>query len=696
VSALLELIVLSGHLSWFTAFDAIMTPSAYPHLFSPLNLGHCTLPNRILMGSMHTGLEDKSRDYPKLAAYFRERAEGGVGLMVTGGISPNLVGWLKPFAAKLSWSWETHKHRIVTKAVHEAGGKICMQILHAGRYGYHPLTVSASGIQAPINPFKPRALSSWGVERQIGAFVNCARLARDAGYNGVEVMGSEGYLINQFLSPRTNKRDDKWGGNAENRMRFAVEIVRRIREALGKDFIIIYRLSMLELVDEGSAWDEILAQAKAIENAGATIINTGIGWHESRVPTIATSVPRAAFTGVTAKLKPHINLPVVATNRINMPDVAERILASGQADMVSMARPLLADSQWAKKARSGRSDEINTCIACNQACLDHAFESKIASCLVNPRACAETELNYSKTTAPKRIAVVGAGPAGLACASVAAERGHQVTLFDAHQEIGGQFNLAKKIPGKEEFYETLRYFRRQLELHKVEQRLGAHIDAEALREFDEIVLATGISPRKINFPGIDHAKVCSYIDVLTGKVRPGKKVAVIGAGGIGFDVSEYLVHEGESSTLHPKRWMQEWGVEAEFNGRGGLVKPAPEDSVRDVWLLQRTAGKPGAKLGKTTGWIHRAALKAKGVKMLAGVSYLEVNDAGFRIQIEGAEQLLPVDTVVICAGQEPLRTLQEPLKAMGKSPHLIGGADIASELDAKRAISQGSRLAAGF
>jgi 2,4-dienoyl-CoA reductase (NADPH2) len=673
-----------------------MTQSAYPHLFAPLDLGHCTLPNRILMGSMHTGLEDKSRDYPKLAAYFRERAEGGVGLMVTGGISPNLVGWLKPFSAKLSWSWETHKHRIVTKAVHEAGGKICMQILHAGRYGYHPLTVSASGIQAPINPFKPRTLSNWGVERQISAFVNCARLARDAGYDGVEVMGSEGYLINQFLSPRTNKRDDKWGGNAENRMRFAVEIVRRIREAVGKDFIIIYRLSMLELVDEGSAWDEILAQAKAIENAGATIINTGIGWHESRVPTIATSVPRAAFAGVTAKLKPHITLPVVATNRINMPDVAERIIATGQADMISMARPLLADSQWAKKARGGRSDEINTCIACNQACLDHAFESKIASCLVNPRACAETELNYSKTTAPKRIAVVGAGPAGLACASVAAERGHQVTLFDAHREIGGQFNLAKKIPGKEEFYETLRYFRRQLELHNVEQRLGAHVDAEALQEFDEIVLATGISPRKIDFPGIDHAKVCSYIDVLTGKVTPGKKVAVIGAGGIGFDVSEYLVHEGESSTLHPKRWMQEWGVEAEFNGRGGLAKPSPESSARDVWLLQRTAGKPGAKLGKTTGWIHRAALKSKGVKMLAGVGYLEVNDDGFRIQIDGTEQLLPVDTVVICAGQEPLRTLQEPLKAMGKSPHLIGGADIASELDAKRAISQGSRLAAGF
>ncbi len=673
-----------------------MTPTLYPHLFTPLNLGHCTLPNRILMGSMHTGLEDKSGDFPKLAAYFRERAEGGVGLMVTGGISPNFVGWLKPFAAKLSWSWEIHKHRIVTKAVHEVGGKICMQILHAGRYGYHPFTVSASGIQAPINPFKPRSLSNWGVERQINAFVHCAKLAREAGYDGVEIMGSEGYLINQFLSPRTNKREDKWGGSAENRMRFAVEIVRRTREAVGKDFIIIYRLSMLELVDEGSAWDEILAQAKAIENAGATIINTGIGWHESRVPTIATSVPRAAFAGVTAKLKPHIQLPLIATNRINMPDVAEKILADGQADMVSMARPLLADSQWVKKARDNRSDEINTCIACNQACLDHAFESKIASCLVNPRACAETELNYIKTDSPKRIAIVGAGPAGLACASVAAERGHHVTLFDANADIGGQFNLAKKIPGKEEFYETLRYFRRQLELHKVEQRLGARVDAEALKDFDEVVLATGITPRKLSIPGIDHAKVCSYIDVLTGKVNPGNKVAVIGAGGIGFDISEFLVHHGESPSLHAHRWMQEWGVQTDFNNRGGLSKPTPEAPAREVWLLQRTEGKIGAKLGKTTGWIHRAALKAKGVKMLGGIQYLGIDDNGLRISSQGAEQTLAVDHVIICAGQEPLRALLEPLKAIGKTAHLIGGADVAAELDAKRAINQGSRLAASF
>jgi 2,4-dienoyl-CoA reductase (NADPH2) len=671
-----------------------MTVSAYPHLFSPLDLGHCTLPNRILMGSMHTGLEDKSRDYPKLAAYFRERAEGGVGLMVTGGISPNIVGWLKPFGGKLSWSWETHKHRIVTKAVHEANGKICMQILHAGRYGFHPMQVSASNIQSPINPFKPRSLSNWGVERQINAFVNCAKLARDAGYDGVEVMGSEGYLINQFLSPRTNKREDKWGGSAENRMRFAVEIVRRTREALGKDFIIIYRLSMLELVEEGSAFDEIIAQAKAIENAGASIINTGIGWHESRVPTIATSVPRAVFSGVTAKLKPHVNLPLIATNRINMPDVAETIIASGQADMVSMARPLLADSQWAAKAKSGRSDEINTCIACNQACLDHVFESKVASCLVNPRACAETELNYTTTNTVKRIAVVGAGPAGLACASVAAQRGHQVTLFDANTEIGGQFNLAKKIPGKEEFYETLRYFGRQLELHHVQQRLGTRVDAETLKSFDEVILATGIRPRKIEFTGIDHEKVCSYIDVLTGKITPGKKVAVIGAGGIGFDVSEFLVHHGASPSLNKEQWMREWGVNTDFSGRGGLSPPTAEAAAREVWLLQRSEGKVGAKLGKTTGWIHRAALKSKGVKMLDGVSYLGVDDAGLRISIKGVEQTLAVDTVVICAGQEPLRELLEPLKAFGKIPHLIGGADVAAELDAKRAISQGSHLAA--
>jgi 2,4-dienoyl-CoA reductase (NADPH2) len=675
-----------------------MTSTPYPHLLQPLDLGFCTLPNRVLMGSMHTGLEDHARDFPKLAAYFRERAEGGVGLIVTGGIAPNLVGWLKPFAGKLSWPWEIHKHRIVTNAVHEAGGKICMQILHAGRYAAHPLLVSASRIKAPISPLTPFALSAWRVESQIRAFVNTAKLARDAGYDGVEVMGSEGYLINQFLSARTNKRTDDWGGTPEKRMRFAVEIVRRIREAVGPDFILIYRLSMLELVEGGSAWDEIVMQAKAIEAAGATIINTGIGWHEARVPTIATSVPRAAFAGVTAKLKPHVKLPLVATNRINMPEVAEDILARGQADMVSMARPLLADPQWVNKARAGRRDEINTCIACNQACLDHVFVDKKASCLVNPRACAETELNYTPTTAPKRIAVVGAGPAGLACATVAAERGHHVTLIDAAQEIGGQFNLAKKIPGKEEFHETLRYFGKRLQLTGVEQRLGSRVDAEHLLAgaYDEIVLATGIRPRKVDFPGADHAKVVSYLDVITGKVTPGRKVAVIGAGGIGFDVSEFLVHEGHSPTLDTGRWLAEWGVAPDFEGPGGLAKPRPEAPAREVWLLQRSPGKPGAKLGKTTGWIHRSTLKAKGVQALGGVEYLGVDDSGLRIRVNGNEQTLAVDHVVICAGQEPLRTLVEPLQAAGRSPHLIGGADVAAELDAKRAIDQGSRLAASL
>ena len=675
-----------------------MTSSLYPHLFAPLDLGFCTLPNRVLMGSMHTGLEDRSRDYPRLAAYFRERAEGGVGLIVTGGVSPNLVGWLKPFAAKLSWPWEIHKHRIVTRAVHGAGGRICLQILHAGRYGYHPLTVSASPLQAPINPFRPRGLSAWGVERQIKAYVNCAVLAREAGYDGVEVMGSEGYLINQFLSARTNKREDAWGGSPEKRMRFAVEIVRRIREATGPDFILIYRLSMLELVEGGADWAEIVAQAKAIEAAGATIINTGIGWHEARVPTIATSVPRAAFAGVTAKLRPEVRLPLVATNRINMPEVAEQVLARGDIDMVSMARPLLADPDWVKKAASGRRDQINTCIACNQACLDHAFENKTASCLVNPRACAETQLVYRKTTRPKRVAVVGAGPAGLACASVAAERGHRVTLFDAANEIGGQFNLARRIPGKEEFSETLRYFGSQLALHGVELKLGAAVSANELLEggFDEVVLATGILPRKVDFPGAGHAKVCSYVDVITGKVVVGRSAALIGAGGIGFDVAEFLAQDAPSPSTDIARWFAQWGVRPDFEGPGGLTRAHVEASPRKLWLLQRSAGKPGARLGKTTGWIHRSALKAKGVVALGGVEYLGVDDSGLRIRVAGVEQLLAVDQVVVCAGQEPLRALADPLIAAGRTPHIIGGADIAAELDAKRAIAQGSKLAASF
>lgn len=668
--------------------------AAYPHLFSPLDLGFNQIRNRVLMGSMHTGLEDRAADFPKLAAYFAERAAGGVGLIVTGGFAPNMVGWLAPFGSKLSWPWEVGRHRQVTAAVHEHGSKICLQLLHAGRYGYHPLQVAPSKLKAPINPFTPRALSARGVERHIADYARAARLAREAGYDGVEVMGSEGYLINQFVAARTNKRDDAWGGDPVRRMRFAVEIVRRIREACGADFIIIYRLSLLDLVEDGSNWEEIVQQAKAIEAAGATIINSGIGWHEARIPTIATSVPRAAFAGVTAKLRPHVNVPVVAVNRINMPEVAERILAEGQADMVSLARPLLADPQWPNKARAGKPESINTCIACNQACLDHVFANKRATCLVNPRAGYETELNYLPTSEPKKLAVVGAGPAGLACATVAAERGHHVTLFDAASEIGGQFNVAKRIPGKEEFHETLRYFRYKLAETGVEVRLDTKVDAAALAGFDEVVLATGIVPRKVDLPGADHPMVVSYLDVLLGRVKAAGKVAIIGAGGIGFDVGEFLVHEGESPSLDTGRWMAEWGVDPSFEARGALARPAPEAPARQVWLLQRSPGKPGARLGKTTGWIHRSTLKAKGVKMLGGVEYLGVDDSGLHIRVDGSEQALDVGTVVVCAGQEPRRDLVDDLTALGKTPHLIGGADVAAELDAKRAINQGSRLAA--
>jgi len=668
----------------------------YPHLLAPLDLGFTTLRNRVLMGSMHTGLEDHRRDFPKLAAYFAERAAGGVGLMVTGGFAPNLVGWLKPFAGKLSWPWEARKHLQVTSAVHVHGAKICLQLLHAGRYAYHPLSVAPSKLKAPINPFTPRALSASGVERQVAAFANAAKLARDGGYDGVEIMGSEGYLLNEFTAPRTNKRNDAWGGTPEKRMRFAVEIVRRVREACGPDFIIVYRLSMLDLVEGGNDWNAIVAQAKAVEAAGATIINTGIGWHEARVPTIATSVPRAAFAGVTAKLRPHVSLPLVATNRINMPDVAEAVLARGGADLVSMARPLLADPHWVAKARGNRANAINTCIACNQACLDHVFVNKRASCLVNPRACHETELVIAKAATPKRIAVVGAGPAGLACATTAAERGHRVTLFDAAGEIGGQFNLAKRIPGKEEFHESLRYFRERIGETGVQLQLGTRVDAQRLRAFDTVVVATGVTPRRVDFPGSDHTKVIGYLDVLEGRVVPGAKVAIVGAGGIGFDVGEFLVQEGTSPSLDPARWMAEWGIDPAFESAGGLAEPQPERPARQVWLLQRSPGKPGAKLAKTTGWIHRAALKARGVKMLGGVEYLGVDDAGFRIRIDGNEQLLPVDHVVVCAGQEPRRELFDRLRETVPEleTHLIGGADVAAELDAKRAIDQGTRLAA--
>jgi len=676
-----------------------MTPasdSPYPHLFTPLDLGFTQLRNRILMGSMHTGLEDRARDFPRLAAYFAERAEGGVGLIVTGGFAPNVVGWLKPFGGKLSWPWEVRPHRQLTAAAHQHGAKICLQLLHAGRYAYHPLSVAPSALKAPINPFKPRALSTRGVDRHIADYARSARLARDAGYDGVEVMGSEGYLINEFVAPRTNMRTDEWGGDANQRMHFAVEIVRRIREACGPDFIIIYRLSLVDLVGDGSDWQEIVAQAQAIEAAGATLINTGIGWHEARIPTIATSVPRAAFAGVTAKLKPHVGVPLVATNRINMPDVAERILAAGGADMVSLARPLLADPQWANKARSGRPDRINTCIACNQACLDHVFENKLASCLVNPRAAHETELVYRPAPVPRRIAVVGAGPAGLACATVAAERGHHVTLFEAGAEIGGQFNVAKRIPGKEEFHETLRYFGQKLQETGVDVRLQARADVAALVPFDEVVLATGILPRKVDFPGAGHPKVVDYLDVLQGRVKVGPKAAIIGAGGIGFDVGEFLSHAGASPSLDPGHWMAEWGVDPTFESRGALVRPAVTPSPRELWLLQRTAGRPGARLGKTTGWIHRATLKAKGVTMLGGVTYLGVDNEGLRISVDGVEQLLAVDHVVICAGQESNRTLYTDLLSAGITARIIGGADVAAELDAKRAIDQGSRVAAAL
>ncbi|OOG49330.1 NADPH-dependent 2,4-dienoyl-CoA reductase [Rhodanobacter sp. C06] len=667
----------------------------FPHLFAPLDLGHVTLSNRILMGSMHTGLEDRAADYDKLAAYFAERARGGVGLMVTGGIAPSIEGWLKPFSGRLTLPWHKPRHRKLTGAVHAEGGRICMQILHAGRYGYQPLSVAPSRIKSPISPFTPRALSAGGVERTIRDFVHCAQLAREAGYDGVEVMGSEGYLINQFIAARTNHRDDAWGGDAARRMRFPVEIVRRTRAAVGRDFIIIYRLSMLDLVEGGQDWDEIVTLAKAIEAAGASIINTGIGWHEARVPTIVTSVPRAGFAWVTRKLKGEVSIPLVATNRINMPEVAERVLAEGDADMVSMARPLLADPAWANKAKAGCSEHINTCIACNQACLDHVFVNKRASCLVNPRACHETELKIEPAPHRKRIAVVGAGPAGMACAATLGERGHTVTLIDRASGIGGQFNYAKRIPGKEEFHETLRYYRHRLANAGVEVKLGVEAEAASLKAagYDEVVVATGVLPRRVSFPGSDDPRVLGYLDVLARDRPVGGRVAVIGAGGIGFDVAEFLVEHQPSPTTDVARWASEWGVDTQLVQRSGLQSPQPEVPLRQVWLLQRSEGRPGARLNKTTGWVHRATLKAKRVTMLGKVTYERFDDRGLHLTVDGKSQILPVDTVVVCAGQEPDRRLAGELAAAGITAHLIGGADVAAELDAKRAIDQGTRLA---
>ena len=671
--------------------------SAYPHLLQPLDLGFTTLKNRVLMGSMHIGLEEAPQGYERMAAFYAERAKGGVSLIVTGGVSPNDDGVVFAHGTKLDTVEEAEKHKVITQAVHEAGGKIAMQILHTGRYSYQANNVAPSAIQAPINPIKPKALSSAEVQQTIDDFANCAKLAQYAGYDGVEIMGSEGYLINEFIAARTNHRDDEWGGSYENRIRFPIEIVKRTRDLVGENFIIIYRLSMLDLVEGGSSLEEVVQLAKEIEKAGATIINTGIGWHEARIPTIATKVPRAAFTWVTEKLKGSVSIPLITSNRINTPEMAEHVLASGHADMISMARPMLADADFVLKASEGRSDEINTCIGCNQACLDHIFSMKIATCLVNPRACYETELIFKETNVIKNIAVIGAGPAGLSFATYAASRGHKVKVFDSNNQIGGQFNIAKTIPGKEEFYETLRYFKRQIELQpNIELVLNHTVTYEELSQanYDEIVVATGVTPRQLQFEGIDHPKVLSYIQVLKERVPVGKRVAIIGAGGIGFDTAEYLTHEGDSGSLNPEKFYAEWGIDTSYAHVGGLKQPELEKSEREIYLLQRKTAAVGAGLGKTTGWIHRTGLKHRDVKMIAGASYDKVDDQGLHITVDGQTTVLDVDNVVICAGQESYTAMFDQLKADGKNVHLIGGAKEAGELDAKRAIRQGAELAA--
>lgn len=667
----------------------------FPHLLEPLDLGFTQLKNRVLMGSMHTGLEEEKGGFEKLAAFYKERALGGVGLIVTGGISPNLRGRLTPHACQLSFPWQVGKHRVVTQAVHEAGGKICMQILHAGRYGYHPFSQAPSKIKSPITPFTPSAMSSRQVRSTIKDYASSAALAKKAGYDGVEVMGSEGYLINQFVSARTNTRTDEWGGAFEKRAQFPIEIVNAIRAKVGKDFIIIFRLSMLDLVDNGSTWDEVVQLAQWLEQAGVSILNTGIGWHEARVPTIATSVPRGAFAWVTGKLKQSVSVPLIATNRINTPEIGEQIIASGQADMVSMARPFLADPEFVNKAAANTPELINTCIGCNQACLDHTFSLKRATCLVNPRACYETEINFLPTLHKKRIAVMGAGPAGMAFSVYAAMRGHDVVLFEAKSEVGGQFNLARKIPGKEEFNETIRYFLNQIKLYKIDLRLNTRLDAKVLETetFDEIVIASGVVPRALNVPGFDSHKVVDYQQVLTGQVSIGDKVALIGAGGIGFDMAHYLC-ESESSTLHPDKWLKQWGIDKQYQHAGGLSEPETDNPEhRQVYLLQRKTSKMGQGLGKTTGWIHRLVLKQHNVKMKTGVSYDKFDDAGLHIRVGETAEVLAVDNVVLCAGQESNRTLVDEMKATGLPVHLIGGVDVAAELDAKRAIRQGAELA---